>query len=97
MSTRTDPRMTVVQSTPRTLSWSRTGGGTAGTGMAPNTTPFEARIPVGDSGLELGMKTYTAELDRAVLERLRDYAAPFAEDFPRAKPARRAQVSDLYA
>jgi len=34
------------------------------------------------------MKTYTPDLDAAVLERLRDYAALFAEDFPQAKPAR---------
>jgi SRSO17 transposase len=38
------------------------------------------------------MKTYTPELDPAVLERLRDYAALFAEDFPQAKPARWAGV-----
>jgi|SRR5262245_10679686 len=38
------------------------------------------------------MKTYTPELDSAVLERLRDYAALFAEDFPQAKPARWAGV-----
>src|SRR5438132_4930996 len=34
------------------------------------------------------MKTYTPELDPAVLQRLSDYAALFAEDFPQAKPAR---------
>jgi SRSO17 transposase len=34
------------------------------------------------------MKTYTPELDAAVLQRLADYAALFAEDFPQAKPAR---------
>src|SRR3954466_14776706 len=33
------------------------------------------------------MKTYTPELDPAVLGRLRDYAALFADDFPQAKPA----------
>jgi SRSO17 transposase len=38
------------------------------------------------------MKTYTPELDPAVLDRLRDYAALFAEDFPQAKPARWAGV-----
>src|SRR3954451_13002828 len=38
------------------------------------------------------MKTYTPELDPAVLGRLRDYAALFAEDFPQAKPARWAEV-----
>src|SRR5437588_10934883 len=38
------------------------------------------------------MKTYTPELDAAVLQRLRDYAALFAEDFPQAKPARWAGV-----
>src|SRR5947209_15603762 len=38
------------------------------------------------------MKTSTPELDPAVLERLRDYAALFAEDFPQAKPARWAGV-----
>jgi SRSO17 transposase len=34
------------------------------------------------------MKTYTPELDSAVLQRLADYAALFADDFPQAKPAR---------
>src|SRR5438552_4193278 len=34
------------------------------------------------------MKTYTPELDAAALQRLSDYAALFAEDFPQAKPAR---------
>src|ERR1700736_5095518 len=34
------------------------------------------------------MKTYTPELEPAVLQRLADYAALFAEDFPQAKPAR---------
>src|SRR3954470_24530525 len=38
------------------------------------------------------MKTYTPELDPAVLDRLRDYAALFADDFPQAKPARWAGV-----
>jgi SRSO17 transposase len=38
------------------------------------------------------MKTYTPELDAAVLRRLRDYAALFAPDFPQAKPARWAGV-----
>src|SRR5262245_15469995 len=38
------------------------------------------------------MKTYTPELDSAVLDRLRDYAALFADDFPQAKPARWAGV-----
>src|SRR5262245_15750125 len=38
------------------------------------------------------MKTYTPDLDPAVLGRLRDYAALFAEDFPQAKPARWATV-----
>src|SRR5947209_13417701 len=38
------------------------------------------------------MKTYTPELDVAVLQRLRDYAALFAADFPQAKPARWAGV-----
>jgi SRSO17 transposase len=38
------------------------------------------------------MKTYTPELDPAVLDRLRDYAGLFAEDFPQAKPARWAGV-----
>jgi SRSO17 transposase len=38
------------------------------------------------------MKTYTPELDPAVLARLRDYAALFAADFPQAKPARWASV-----
>jgi SRSO17 transposase len=34
------------------------------------------------------MKTYTPKLDPAVLQRLRDYAALFADAFPQAKPAR---------
>src|SRR3954471_3048420 len=38
------------------------------------------------------MKTYTPELDPAVLGRLRDYAAQFADDFPQAKPAQWAGV-----
>src|SRR3954449_9689370 len=38
------------------------------------------------------MKTYTPELDPAVLDRLRDYAARFAADVPQAKPARWAGV-----
>jgi SRSO17 transposase len=38
------------------------------------------------------MKTYTPQLDPAVLHRLRDYAALFAPDFPQAKPARWAGV-----
>ena len=38
------------------------------------------------------MKTYTPELDPAVLDRLRDYAAAFADDFPQAKPAAWAGV-----
>src|SRR3954453_22431837 len=38
------------------------------------------------------MKTYTPELDPAVLDRLRTYAALFADDFPQAKPARWAAV-----
>src|SRR5436190_8121956 len=38
------------------------------------------------------MKTYTPELDPAVLDRLRDSAALFADDFPPAKPARWAGV-----
>src|SRR6185369_4293489 len=38
------------------------------------------------------MKTYTPELDPAVLDRLRAYAALFADDFPQAKPARWAGV-----
>src|SRR5579859_276383 len=38
------------------------------------------------------MKTYTPELDPAALDRLRDYAALFAGDFPQAKPARWAGV-----
>src|SRR6185436_13956414 len=33
------------------------------------------------------MKTFTPELDPAVLGRLRDYAAHFAPDFPQSKPA----------
>src|SRR5437762_1317577 len=38
------------------------------------------------------MKTFTPDLDPAVLERLREYAARFAPDFPRSKPARWAGV-----
>src|SRR5438874_4855064 len=38
------------------------------------------------------MKTYTPTLDAAVLDRLRDYAATFAPDFPQAKPAAWAGV-----
>lgn len=38
------------------------------------------------------MKTFTPDLDPTVLDRLRDYAALFAPDFPRAKPARWAGV-----
>ena len=38
------------------------------------------------------MKTYTPKLDPAVLDRLADYAARFADDFPQAKPARWAGV-----
>ena len=33
------------------------------------------------------MKTYTPELDPAVVDRLRDYAGLFADDFPQSKPA----------
>src|SRR5215203_7108999 len=38
------------------------------------------------------MKTYTPELDATALDRLRDYAGLFADDFPQAKPARWAGV-----
>jgi SRSO17 transposase len=38
------------------------------------------------------MKTYTPELAPAVLDRLGEYAALFADDFPQAKPARWAGV-----
>src|SRR5947209_14621797 len=38
------------------------------------------------------MKTYTPELTPAALDRLRNYACLFAEDFPQAKPARWAGV-----
>jgi SRSO17 transposase len=38
------------------------------------------------------MKTYTPTLDAEVLDRLRDYAALFADDFPQVKPARWAGV-----
>jgi SRSO17 transposase len=38
------------------------------------------------------MKTFTPKLDPAVLERLREYAARFAPDFPQSKPARWAGV-----
>src|SRR5947208_2251338 len=38
------------------------------------------------------MKTYTPELDPAVLDRLRDYALLFSDDFPHAKPAQWASV-----
>src|SRR5918994_742963 len=38
------------------------------------------------------MRTFTPKLDPAVLARLRDYAAHFADDFPQSKPARWAGV-----
>jgi SRSO17 transposase len=38
------------------------------------------------------MKTYTPELDPAVLSRLRDYATLFADEFPHARPALWASV-----
>jgi SRSO17 transposase len=38
------------------------------------------------------MKTFTPDLDPAVLERLRRYASQFAPDFPQSKPARWAGV-----
>jgi SRSO17 transposase len=38
------------------------------------------------------MKTFTPQLDPVVLERLREYAAQFAPDFPQSKPARWAGV-----
>jgi hypothetical protein len=38
------------------------------------------------------MKTYTPELDPAVLDRLRDYALLFADEFPHARPALWASV-----
>lgn len=38
------------------------------------------------------MKTFTPKLDPAVLDRLRQYAARFASDFPQSKPARWAGV-----
>src|SRR4051794_2119945 len=38
------------------------------------------------------MKTYTPALDAGVLDRLREYATLFAEDFPQSKPARWAGV-----
>src|SRR5262245_28701844 len=38
------------------------------------------------------MKTSTPDLDPAVLDRLREYAAHFAADFPQSKPARWAGV-----
>jgi SRSO17 transposase len=38
------------------------------------------------------MKTFTPQLDPAVLERLREYAAHFAPEFPQSKPARWAGV-----
>jgi SRSO17 transposase len=38
------------------------------------------------------MKTFTPDLEPAVLERLREYAAHFAPDFPQSKPARWAGV-----
>jgi SRSO17 transposase len=38
------------------------------------------------------MKTYTPDLDPQVTERLREYAALFAEEFPQSKPARWAGV-----
>src|SRR5882724_8812358 len=38
------------------------------------------------------MKTYTPTLDSAVLVRLREYAALYADEFPQSKPARWAGV-----
>lgn len=38
------------------------------------------------------MKTFTPDLDPAVVDRLREYAARFAPDFPQSKPARWAGV-----
>src|SRR5262245_27322717 len=38
------------------------------------------------------MKTFTPSLDPTVLDRLRQYAARFASDFPQSKPARWAGV-----
>lgn len=38
------------------------------------------------------MKTFAPDLDPAVLERLREYAARFAPDFPQSKPARWAGI-----
>src|SRR3954468_15095256 len=38
------------------------------------------------------MKTYTPEMDAAVLGRLRDYAGLFADEFPHARPALWASV-----
>jgi SRSO17 transposase len=38
------------------------------------------------------MKTYTPELSPVVLDRLRDYARLFADDFPHARPAQWASV-----
>jgi SRSO17 transposase len=38
------------------------------------------------------MKTYTPTLEAEVVDRLRDYAALFADDFPQVKPARWAGV-----
>src|SRR3954469_12547059 len=38
------------------------------------------------------MKTYTPDLDPAVLDRLRDYAQLFADDFSHARPAQWASV-----
>src|SRR6478609_5426857 len=38
------------------------------------------------------MKTFTPTLDPSVLDRLREYAARFAPDFPQSKPARWAGV-----
>src|SRR5262245_62405117 len=42
---------------------------------------------MGVTSIQVCMKTYTPELTPAVLDRLRDYAALFAADFPQAKPA----------
>src|SRR5215813_1114764 len=42
---------------------------------------------MGVTSIQVCMKTYTPELTPAVLDRLRDYASFFAEDFPQAKPA----------
>src|SRR4051812_33691348 len=64
----------------------------ATSGIVFSTTPFEVGIDSSGSGLLPCMKTYTPTVDSAVLDRLGEYAALFADEFPQSKPARWAGV-----